>query len=82
MNLMKHGRKWLALAINVGVALLVLGMSFYLALDGKLTSEWSMLSGIIIGSVTAGVATFMGTNAYNTGKTIEATGEAPPEGGG
>ena len=43
MNLMKHGRKWLALAINVGAVLLILGMSFYLALTGKLTPEWSAL---------------------------------------
>lgn len=80
MNLMKHGRKWLALAINVGAVLLILGMSFYLALTGKLTPEWSALCQILIGTLTAAVATFMGTNMAITKKAIE-EGVTPPEGG-
>lgn len=82
MNLMKHGRKWLALALNTFGVFLILGLSFYLALRDKLSPEWSSLCQILIGALTATTAAFMAANAYNTGKTIEATGSPPPEGAG
>jgi flagellar biosynthesis protein FliR len=78
MNLMKHGRKWLALALNTAGVFLILSLSFYLALRDKLTPDWSSLCQILIGALTASTAAFMAANAYNTGKTIDATGEPPP----
>jgi hypothetical protein len=80
MNLMKHGRKWLSLAIMIGFALLILGMSFYLSLRDKLTGDWSTLCQILIGAVAASVAAFMGTNMAITKKAIE-EGATPPEAG-
>lgn len=80
-GLMKHGRKWLALAINVGAVVLILGMSFYLAVTGKLSPEWSALCQILIGALTAAVSVFMGTNAAITRKAIEEGVETPEEQG-
>lgn len=80
LNLMKHGRKWLALALGVGFPSLVLALSFYLALRERLTSEWSSLCQVLVASVAAAVAAFIAGNAWNTGKTIEATGAPPPKG--
>ncbi|MCI0408878.1 MAG: hypothetical protein L0191_09990 [Acidobacteria bacterium] len=71
MNLMKHGRKWLALQITVVTIYIVLGMSFILAFKQRLTGDWSSLMSVLLLSLSGATAAFMGTNAAITKMGIE-----------
>lgn len=79
MNLMKHGRKWMALQVTMATVYVVLGMSFILALKTKLTGEWSSLMSVLLVTTSAATAAFMGTNMAITKKALE-EGAKPPEG--
>jgi Kef-type K+ transport system membrane component KefB len=79
MNLMKHGRKWLALQITMVTVYVVLVMSFILALSQKLTGDWSALMSVLLAATAGATAMFMQTNSSITKKAME-EGAPPPEG--
>lgn len=71
MNLMKHGRKWLALAITMVTVYVVLAMSFTLALKQSLTGDWSALMSVLLAAVAGSTGVFMGTNMSVEKKAME-----------
>jgi len=75
----ENGRKFYLTTVFLVQGLAVLGASYILALNGKLTGDWVQLvtiwlpmSGVVIGG-------FQATNAYVSGKAIQA-GQEPPKG--
>jgi hypothetical protein len=75
MSLMSRGRKWVAFVTVVVFCSTILGMSFLLALLGKLTSDWSTLCQILSAAVSAAAVAYTAGNSYVTGK----GGAAPVE---
>lgn len=71
MNLMKHGRKWLALAITTVTVYVVLGMSFTLALMQRLTGDWSALMSVLLAAIAGSTAMFMQTSGSIEKKAME-----------
>jgi len=76
---MEQGRKFALTAVFMAQGLALMGLSYVLALNGKLTSDWVQLVTIWLPMAAAVTGAFAVTNAYVSGKAI-AAGQEPPAG--
>lgn len=81
MKLMAHGRKFFLTVAFLLMGNAILVASYFLALKGKLTSEWVQLVTIWLPMAGGVTGVFAATNAYVSGKAIKAGQELPPANG-
>jgi hypothetical protein len=77
MKLLEQGRKFALSAVFIIQGLVLMGLSYILALNEKLTTEWVQLVTIWLPMAAAVTGAFAATNAYVSGKAI-AAGQDPP----
>jgi uncharacterized membrane protein YebE (DUF533 family) len=82
VKLFEQGRKFALSAVFMVQGLAIVAFSGVLALKGKLTAEWVSLITIWLPMAAAGTIAFSASNAYVSGKAIEAGQEAPANEGG
>lgn len=80
MKIREQGRKFILTAVFMIQGLSLLGLSYILALAGKLTPEWVQLVTIWLPMAAAVTGAFQATNAYVSGKAIEKGVPDPPDG--
>jgi hypothetical protein len=81
VNFFAKGRKFFLSGFFMLQGLVLLGLSYLLALQEKLTGEWVQLLTIWLPMSAAVTGAFQATNAYVSGKAIEAGKETPPQDG-
>lgn len=72
MKIREQGRKFILTTVFTIQGLSILGLSYILALAGKLTPEWVQLVTIWLPMSAAVTGAFQATNAYVSGKAIAA----------
>jgi hypothetical protein len=82
MKLFEQGRKFVLSFLYLTVVLAVLAASFFLAVKGKLTGDWVQIVTVVLPVLAVVIGGFSASNAYVSGKAIDAGLQAPISEGG
>jgi hypothetical protein len=75
----KHGLKFFLSAVFMVQGLAIVALSYVLALAGKLTPEWVQIASIWLPMAGGVIGVFSASNAYVSGKALDAGVAAPDE---